>query len=152
MGQVKNNDSFLGKAEKLKPVLKHRMLRPVGVVSFERKKADSGADFWNTVGIERLGILSVMLSDEPLAYRWDCHPTFRLILGWGQTLTNYVYNNIKIAYEICKTWIFNTKKRARSISLSDALLTEAGVMLLLLVLLFENYFSKIINQFLTTAQ
>lgn len=69
MGQVKNNDSFLGKAEKLKPVLKHRMLRPVGVVSFERKKADSGADFWNTVGIERLGILSVMLSDEPLAYR-----------------------------------------------------------------------------------
>ena len=41
MGQVKNNDSFLGKAEKLKPVLKHRMLRPVGVVSFERKKADS---------------------------------------------------------------------------------------------------------------
>ena len=44
MGQVKNNDSFLGKAEKLKPVLKHRMLRPVGVVSFERKKADSGAD------------------------------------------------------------------------------------------------------------
>ena len=38
MGQVKNNDSFLGKAEKLKPVLKHRMLRPVGVVSFERKK------------------------------------------------------------------------------------------------------------------
>ena len=30
MGQVKNNDSFLGKAEKLKPVLKHRMLRPVG--------------------------------------------------------------------------------------------------------------------------
>ena len=48
MGQVKNNDSFLGKAEKLKPVLKHRMLRPVGVVSFERKKADSGADFWNT--------------------------------------------------------------------------------------------------------
>lgn len=45
MGQVKNNDSFLGKAEKLKPVLKHRMLRPVGVVSFERKKADSGADF-----------------------------------------------------------------------------------------------------------
>ena len=51
MGQVKNNDSFLGKAEKLKPVLKHRMLRPVGVVSFERKKADSGADFWNTVGI-----------------------------------------------------------------------------------------------------
>ena len=54
MGQVKNNDSFLGKAEKLKPVLKHRMLRPVGVVSFERKKADSGADFWNTVGIERI--------------------------------------------------------------------------------------------------
>lgn len=42
MGQVKNNDSFLGKAEKLKPVLKHRMLRPVGVVSFERKKADNG--------------------------------------------------------------------------------------------------------------
>ena len=40
MGQVKNNDSFLGKAEKLKPVLKHRMLRPVGVVSFERKKAE----------------------------------------------------------------------------------------------------------------
>ena len=74
MGQVKNNDSFLGKAEKLKPVLKHRMLRPVGVVSFERKKADSGADFWNTVGVERLGILSVMLSDEPLAYRGigDC--------------------------------------------------------------------------------
>lgn len=31
-------------------------------------------------------------------------------------------------------------------------ITEAGVMLLLLVLLFENYFSKIINQFLTTAQ
>ena len=62
MGQVKNNDSFLGKAEKLKPVLKHRMLRPVGVVSFERKKADSGADFWNTVGIERLG-------SSPLCYR-----------------------------------------------------------------------------------
>lgn len=35
MGQVKNNGSFLGKAEKLKPVLKHRMLRPVGVVSSE---------------------------------------------------------------------------------------------------------------------
>lgn len=81
MGQVKNNDSFLGKAEKLKPVLKHRMLRPVGVVSFERKKADSGADFWNTVGIERLGILSVMLSDEPLAYRGIVIP----LLGsyWG---------------------------------------------------------------------
>ena len=84
---------------------------------------------------------------------WDCHPTFRLILGWGQTLTNYIYNNIKIAYEICKTWIFNTKKRARSISLIGMFcITEAGVMLLLLVLLFENYFSKIINQFLTTAQ
>ena len=62
MGQVKNNDSFLGKAEKLKPVLKHRMLRPVGVVSFERKKADSGADFWNTVGISGWG-------SSPLCYR-----------------------------------------------------------------------------------
>ena len=40
MGQVKNNDSFLGKAEKLKPVLKHRMLRPViallGIVVFNK--------------------------------------------------------------------------------------------------------------------
>lgn len=85
MGQVKNNDSFLGKAEKLKPVLKHRMLRPVGVVSFERKKADSGADFWNTVGIERLGILSVMLSDEPLAYRGIVIPLLCSYLGGSRS-------------------------------------------------------------------
>ena len=87
MGQVKNNDSFLGKAEKLKPVLKHRMLRPVGVVSFERKKADSGADFWNTVGIERLGILSVMLSDEPLAYRGIVIPLLGSYWGGSQGLS-----------------------------------------------------------------
>ena len=88
MGQVKNNDSFLGKAEKLKPVLKHRMLRPVGVVSFERKKADSGADFWNTVGIERLGILSVMLSDEPLAYRGIVIPLLGSYWGGSQGLSS----------------------------------------------------------------
>ena len=88
MGQVKNNDSFLGKAEKLKPVLKHRMLRPVGVVSFERKKADSGADFWNTVGIERLGILSVMLSDEPLAYRGIVIPLLGSYWGGSQDLSS----------------------------------------------------------------
>ena len=31
----------------------------------EKASMCSRADFWNTVGIERLGILSVMLSDEP---------------------------------------------------------------------------------------
>ena len=87
-GTGKNNDSFLGKAEKLKPVLKHRMLRPVGVVSFERKKADSGADFWNTVGIERLGILSVMLSDEPLAYRGIVIPLLGSYWGGSQGLSS----------------------------------------------------------------
>ena len=72
MGQVKNNDSFLGKAEKLKPVLKHRMLRPVGVVSFERKKA----------------ILSVMLSDEPLAYRGIVIPLLGSYWGGSQGLSS----------------------------------------------------------------
>lgn len=94
-------------------------------------------------------------------------------------MTNYIYNNIKIAYEICKTWIFNTKKEQEAYDqptlcnedetyeiveanaeydfsalrlIGMFCITEAGVMLLLLVLLFENYFSKIINQFLTTAQ
>lgn len=102
MGQVKNNDSFLGKAEKLKPVLKHRMLRPVGVVSFERKKADSGADFWNTVGIERLGILSVMLSDEPLAYRGIVIPLLGSYWGGSQGLSS-TYEQAHVDLDLLET-------------------------------------------------
>ena len=47
-----------------------------------------GADFWNTVGIERLGILSVMLSDEPLAYRGIVIPLLGSYWGGSQGLSS----------------------------------------------------------------
>ena len=120
MGQVKNNDSFLGKAEKLKPVLKHRMLRPVGVVSFERKKADSGADFWNTVGIERLGILSVMLSDEPLAYRGIVIPLLGSYWGGSQGLSS-TYEQAHVDFDLFVRTSYNARSAIRHIT---AVITE----------------------------